>query len=409
MKTFPSPLLMHLLVLVGLFVPIFGQAGENPQALGGADVAAEHLGFQLGLTFLNSSNPETYPFPQSVTVADFDGDGKLDMFVPVYSIDTSLPDGNVFLGKGNGKFKSGPTFPVSGQNVNNAAVADFNGDGIPDLAISLPDAGEVQVLLGNGDGSFTALAPISVPAGVFKVGTGDFNGDGKPDLVVTAYEITVLLGNGDGTFTAEPSIVIPGGATATAVGDFNGDGIPDLAVTDYNGDAPGSVTILLGRGNGTFRKVGSRPKTGIEPLDIAAGDFNGDGILDLAVTNQNEGYPNPGTITILLGRGNGTFKQGSIPPEVGSIPYTVSVADFNGDGNLDLATANAGSNTISVLLGNGNGTFDLYTSLATGTDPVGGVIGDFNSDGIPDLATADNTANEVTVWLTKRKPAAPQH
>jgi hypothetical protein len=356
-----------------------------------------------GIRFRNSSNPPTSPYPQSVAVADFNGDGKLDMAVPVYSIGTPTTDVNIFLGNGNGTFKAGPAFPLTGQNVNNVAVGDFNGDGKIDLAISMPDAGEIQVLLGNGDGSFTPLAPISVPAGVFKVGTCDFNGDGKLDLVVTAYEITVLLGNGDGTFTAKPSIPITGGAASTAVGDFNGDGIADLAVADNGSEsAPSSVTILLGKGDGTFTQVPESPATGIEPLAIAVGDFNGDGILDLAVTNQNDGNPIPGTVTILIGKGNGFFRPTAVSPQTGPVPYSVAVADFNGDGKLDLAVANAGNNTITILLGKGDGSFASPVSPATGTDPVFAAVGDFNGDGVPDLAAACNTANIVTVLLTHR-------
>ena len=360
------------------------------------------------VSFHNSSNPPTNPYPQSVAVADFNGDGKLDMAVPVYSIFTSFTDVNIFLGKGNGTFEAGPAFPLTGQNVNNVAVGDFNGDGKPDLALSLPDASEVQVLLGNGDGSFTPLAPIYIPEGVFKVGTGVFNSNGKTDLVVTAYELTILMGNGDGTFTAKPSIPITGGAAATVVGDFNRDGIADLAVAANSGteSTPGSVTILLGRGDGNFTEVPSSPATGIEPLAIAAADFNGDGILDLAVTNQNDGYPLLGTVTILIGRGNGTFVPMAVSPVTGSVPYSVEVADFNGDGKPDLAVANAGSNTITVLLGAGNGNFAPPISPAVGTDPVFAAVGDFNGDGVPDLAAASNTTNSVTVLLTQRSSTA---
>ncbi len=285
-----------------------------------------------GISFFNSSNPATNPYPQSIAVADFNGDGKLDMAVSVYSIFTSFSDVNILLGNGDGTFTAGPAFPLTGQNVNNAVVADFNGDGKPDLAISLPDANQVQVLLGNGDGTFTALPAISA-TGVFKVATEDFNGDGKPDLVLVnpgPGTVTILLGNGDGTFPRKETIPVAGGPQAVAVGDFNRDGKADLAVVNYSAD---TVTILLGNGDGTFRAVPSKPATGIQPLSVAVGDFNGDGIPDLAVTNQNNGYPLLGTVTMLIGRGNGTFMEASlrrrVPPWVkilSSPPWRISTA-----------------------------------------------------------------------------------
>src|SRR5258707_11239139 len=134
------------------------------------------------LSFVNSSSPTTNPWPQSVAVADFNGDGKLDLAVPVYSFLTPASDLNILMGNGDGTFTAGPTFPLIGQNINNAAVADFDGDGTPDLAVSFPDLDEVQILLGNGDGSFTPLPPISA-TGVFVVATGDINKDGNADLV----------------------------------------------------------------------------------------------------------------------------------------------------------------------------------------------------------------------------------
>ena len=355
------------------------------------------------LNFVQASTPSTNPYPQSVAIADFNGDGRLDLAIPVYSIFTPQADANIVLGNGDGTFTAAPAFPVTGQNVNNAAVGDFNGDGTPDLAISLPDANQVQVLLGNGDGTFTPMSPINVSA-IFVVATGDFNGDGNADLVVVGYgssSVDILLGNGDGTFT--PGATIPvAGPSAVAVADFNGDGNPDLAVVNFSDE---TVTIFLGNRDGTFAQVSVQSATGVEPLSITAGDFNGDGILDLAVTNQNDGYPNPGTVTILLGKGDGTFKNAPTLTS-GSIPYNVVVADVNGDGKADLVTGNAGSNSASVFLGNGDGTFAAPLSPPVGTNPVGIGVGDFNGDGLPDLAAANNTTTSVTVVLTAETQTA---
>jgi FG-GAP-like repeat len=193
------------------------------------------------------------------------------------------------------------------------------------------------------------------------------------------------------------------------MGDFNRDGTPDLAVVNcprFDQGATGSVTILLGNGDGTFSAVTVSPDTGGQPLFIAAGDFNGDHIPDLVVTNMNHGAPELGSVTVLLGKGDGTFTPTAVSPVTGSVPQSVAVADFNGDGKADLAIANAGSDTVTVLLGNGDGTFTAPLSPATGATPNYAAVGDFNGDGIPDLAVANNVSNSVTVLLTQHTPAA---
>ncbi len=348
----------------------------------------------VGVKFVNSGHPATDPWPQSVSVADFNGDGKLDLVVATYS--NRL---NVLLGNGDGTFTAAPAMQLAGAGeTNNAAVADFNGDGKLDLAISLPDADEVQVLLGNGDGTFTPLPTIPVD-GVHVVATADFNGDGKADLVLvnSGPGLVILLGNGDGTFTAAPPISAPS-PQAVAVGDFNGDGKPDLAVVNYFAN---TVSVLLGRGDGTFTEAACSSATGFEPVSVVAADLNSDGVLDLVVTSLNGGAPGLGTVTVLLGKGDGTFTPAPVNPVPGSVPSSVTVADFNGDGKPDLAIANAGSNTLNVFLGNGDGTFIEPLSVAAGADPLYAAVGDFNGDGIPDLAVADSTSSSVTILLTQ--------
>jgi FG-GAP-like repeat/FG-GAP repeat len=381
----------------------FVDTSANNQVLATAELGAGNLSLNFG----TGQTPATNPFPQSVAVADFNGDGKLDLAIPVYSIFTSLTDVNILLGNGDGTFTAGPTFALTGQNVNNIAVADFNGDGKADLALSYPDSNEVQVLLGNGDGTFTAMSPIYIPQGIFFVAAGELNRDGKPDLIVTnntVFALTILLGNGDGTFNmVAETPAISDFPVSVVVGDFNRDGIPDVAVAgDGNGEfSYGAVTILLGKGDGTFKP---KPKTfaaGQAPASIAAGDFNGDGILDLAVANLYVDTGDPGTVTILVGEGNGSFTNPQ-SPSVGFLPYSVEVADFNGDGIADLVTANAGDNTASVLLGNGDGTFATAVSVAVGTDPIFAGVGDFNGDGLSDFAAANNSTSSVTVVLTEQ-------
>jgi hypothetical protein len=345
------------------------------------------------LEFLNSSNPATNTFPQSVAVADFNGDGKADLAIPVYSPRSVV---SILLGNGDGTFTTAPAVPVTGMNAGSIVTGDFNGDGRPDFVITLPDNNALLVMLGNGDGTFTEGQTITDTDVPFFVTTGDFNGDGKADLAVanpSGRNVTVLLGNGNGTFTTVSTSASGGVPVSIAVGDFNGDGNADLAVANAESN---TVTVLFGKGNGTFTEAASFPATGSDPLSIVTGDFNGDGNADLAVANADND-----TVTILLGVGDGTFTPGAATPATGSLPYSIAVGDFNGDGKADLVTSNVGSNTATVLLGNGDGTFTMAASPPAGSDPLFAAVGDFNGDGFADLVSVNNNTNSVTVLLSQ--------
>jgi hypothetical protein len=175
------------------------------------------------------------------------------------------------------------------------------------------------------------------------------------------------------------------------VGDFNGDGKLDLAVTNV---LFSSVSVLLGNGDGTFGAA-TNYGAGFTPLSVAVGDFNGDGKLDLAVANASDN-----TVSVLLGNGTGGFGA-AINYAVASGPRSVEVGDFNGDGKLDLVVANRDSNSVSVLLGNGDGTFGAATNYTVGADPVSVAVGDFNGDGALDLAVPNAFSNNVSVLLDR--------
>ena len=276
------------------------------------------------------------------------------------------------------------------------AVGDFNGDGVPDLAVANTGSNNVSVLLGNGDGSFQAAESFPVATGPSSVVVGDFNGDGKLDLAVTTEAgspapplptdtVSVLLGNGDGTFQeARDSAVSTVGPSSVAVGDFNGDGVPDLAVVGANG-----VSVLLGHGDGTFETGLAFAAPGVS---VVVDDVDGDGVPDLAVAGVQG-------VSVLVGHGDGTFQAArNFAASDGRVPYSVAVGDFNGDGVLDLAVASAAPTlitgtapgTVSVLLGNDNGTFQAALNVAVGMDPRFVAVGDFNGDGAPDLVVAED-------------------
>jgi hypothetical protein len=328
-----------------------------------------------------------------IAIADFNGDGNLDVVsATAGGCDTPCLDGGVVanLGNGTGNFSAAPALDLgNGFAPFFMAVGDFNGDGISDLAVLDDDpTSTITILLGNGDGTFTNKGNVANDGNIQPLGTlavGDFNGDGIPDLIgisSTGNLVILLLGNGDGTFTPSASATSAGtNAQAFAVGDFNGDGIPDLAIVNNNYPSASSLTTLLGNGDGTFSSQTSA-LAGNYPSSIAVGDFNRDGILDVALTNLYDS-----TVTILLGTGTGTFTQAPQSPVAlvaGDLnqPGTVLVADFNGDGKADLAIA-SDNNIVSVLQGNGDGTFQLLPLSASINFTASG---DFNGDGRTDLA-----------------------
>jgi hypothetical protein len=228
------------------------------------------------------------------------------------------------------------------------AVGDFNGDGNTDLAVA-NQSGSVSILLGSGNGAFQAGGNYGTGSSPSSVVVGDFNGDGKADLAVAnsgSANVSVFLGNGDGSFRSGGSYPANTQPASLTVSDVNGDGNPDLVVSNNAGD---SVTILFGNGDGTFQPssgFGAGAAVGVAagPLSVAKGDFNGDGIPDLAAV-----YPGSNFVNLFVGNNAGVAPT-AVKYLAGSQPSSVAVADFNGDGRSDLVVANQGSNSVSILL-----------------------------------------------------------
>ena len=364
--------------IVDLVVP--GGGGNNVMVLlGNADA-----------TFQAPVSADIGAGAAEVAIADFNGDGIQDIAA------TTTSGVSIILGEGGGKFGP-PQIVPAGTNPQGIVAADFNGDHRLDLAVANSDSNNVSVFLGQGDGTFTESETIAVGAGPLGIAATDFNGDGHVDLVVSnsaifgsgpnGNTIAILLGTGKGTF--DPAVFLPmkGNPEGIAVGDFNKDGRTDLVVALVSTD---DVAELLGNGDGTFQAArfinafpgsGTSPGVGIGPANIALADFNGDGNVDLAVVNSLTS-----TVGVLLGDGTGTFKP-TRGIEVGRTPGGILTGDYNHDGKPDFISSNADASSISVVLGNGDGTFVEAPAFPAGGRPQDMVMADFNNDGVPDLAT----------------------
>jgi hypothetical protein len=348
--------------------------------------------------------------PQQVVVADFNGDGFLDFAEVDYTGAISI-----HLGNGDGTFQAAipfcttgtpPTPCQAGSEPTTIAVGDFNSDGIPDLVVN--DGSNVDVFLGNGDGTFQPGVPYATASGNYTIAVGDFNRDGTPDLAVTASDaVSILLGNGDGTFQPNSDISLSDSSWYVTVGDFNKDGIQDLAIAGSNGT---NLMVLLGNGDGTFQTEKDTAYVDLNPgANIVAADFKGQGYLcDLALSGS-------GIAEAILGKGDGTFQTPAELQPNGSVwEYTgsVAVADFNGDGIPDLAmtwyeNTDTAVGRVAVFYGKGNGTFSAPTTVnvgtgsGTGVQPVWVAVGDFDGNGSPDLVVANEVSSTDSVILDK--------
>ena len=339
--------------------------------------------FQPDITYTSGR----YPF--AFATQDVNGDGNIDLAIA----DQESNYITVLLGNGNGTFSPRQDLPINPLGINlpssvSGAIADFDQDGIQDLAVA-DSNGTLSILLGKGQGKYQD--PITVAAGASgSMSVADFNGDGHPDIALTSSQgAVVLLGSGTGSFSSPSQVATASPPRDLVVGDFNGDGKPDLAVLGNGFLQTNPIYIFIGNGDGTFQAPKQFWSLPTVPMRISAGDFNRDHKLDLVVT------VNPNGIAVLLGNGDGTFQAPVIYP-TDEVPGAVTVVDLNGDSIPDIAAL---GNKLDVFLGKGDGTFPTRVDYDGGAAPFQLSTADFNADGKVDIAVDSSDGSVPTLEI----------
>lgn len=362
-------------------------------------------------TFEDAMNCPAAGDPSSITSGDFNNDGAPDLAVSI----NNFKQAGVFLanrpgGRPDGTFSAMTTYSA-GDSPSAIVHGDFSGDGILDLAVSNIDSKDISLLLGHGSGGVgdgTFDSPISNDVGGSARGmlAADFNQDGHLDLAVASddqHVVGVLLADPAGGFGPIANYAAADGTFWIAAADFNHDGALDLAAAAQSAN---KVSVLLGnssggKGDGTFA-VAVDYGVGSGPVCVVAANLDSDEEPDLVVSNLDSG-----TVSVLLNIGDGSFgPKTDFGTGVGSKPRGIAVGDFNSDGILDLAVATAGKDGVQIFEGLGNqgqgtGTFVAGGEFATGGSSMGVTTGDFNADGMLDLAVSNSSGDTVSILLGK--------
>ncbi len=331
-------------------------------------------------------------YPRQVIAVDLNKDGKTDLV----SANSGQAQTAVAyrMGAGDGTFGN-VTTQTAGNSTFGVVAVDLNKDGNLDLVTANSNSNDVSVRLATGAGQFAANSTqYKAGADTRAVAAGDLNGDGAPDLVAVNYgssNISIFINNGDGTFKGQNNLSVGPSPQHVILSDLNKDGRLDVVTANANGN---NVSIRLGDGAGSFGNQ-SVAAAGSSPWSVAAADWNKDGKMDLAVVN-NGIVTGTYVVSILQGDGAGSFAQ-AVNIDVGNqtVPRGAVVADLNKDGNPDLVVAGYGNNTIPVLIGKGDGTFEPVAAVTGPAFPQSIDVADFNGDGFLDLAaTSSNTGNQ---------------
>lgn len=366
---------------------------------------AEVLGNSCGgFKFENPQLTNTQGVHSAIAAADFNRDGIPDVVVSIPDFDIVT----VFIGNNDGSFQSERNF-VAGNGPRGIAVADLNGDGELDLAVASQIDQMVNILNGDGTGNFTASGSYSVSGMPGKLVAGDLNGDGWIDLAISSTDLKILYGSRIG-FTPGQNYMLPMPTTNVAAGDFNEDGLTDVAVTFSGESSGGGVRIYLSDEYGVLTEsVTVTDSTRIYSLAIA--DFNADGNLDVIAAGNTTSSLIPANLLVLLGGGDGSFTTLPLNTNV-STSGGIATADLNADGNLDFATASG-----AIYVGNGDGTFvpnpngslfpTVFPSASISIIGVDIAAADFNGDGVTDLAQANSWRARMLTYFGKGEAKYP--
>ncbi len=388
--------------------PVLFTGGNEPEAVttgdfnkdGNVDMAVTNdsdgtvsifIGDGAG-AFSDPTNFTAGNLPQAITSSDFNSDGSLDLAV----VNRNGNNVTILLGNGNGGFTtSGAEEVTVGDSPVAVKAADFNNDGIIDLAVTNDFSNHVSLLIGDGTGLFT-VQDIQAGGAQGAIAADDFNGDNNLDMAMPIGSninvIGVLLGDGKGQFSDPVNYRAGAAPDKIAAGDFDGDKIIDLAMTDFNSE---TVVILRGDGEGGFTDTPKFFGTGQNGFTVSGEDLNNDGINDFTVLTRNG-------VNVIMGVGDFTYASSNSFSSGGADPRSFTVNDFNNDGISDLAVASFSSDIVGILIGDGTGSFAEAVKVATGNGPTPIVSSDFNNDGNVDLAvvnTIDSNADDPTVSL----------
>jgi hypothetical protein len=454
--TFQTPTAYSLPGGASISVADFNGDGKPDIAIGGASGAIGATNFAALLINDGTGAFQTSPTYDlggwgnaSVATGDFNGDGKTDIVLASFCSETAefddrCPDGtiSVLLGNGDGTMQGATPVSLAETGIQ-TVTADLNGDGIPDLITVVQDGGVVFVSLGLGNGLYGA--PVAYPSGLtdaFGLAVGDMNHDGKPDVVVSGIGVSVMLGGGDGTLESPSVYALSSYALGPpGIGDFAGKGNPGVAVVTQGGGTNGAATvgILLGNGDGTLQPEVVTQASEIVGYQLAVGDINHDGKADVVAIGEVTGFGNDTGITVFLSNGDGTltvkpdpdgnpvsnyfyqcnaqnlcvflssYPTGGALGGFGPAAPSVTLADINGDGNLDLVFSSpcmvsgcSYAGFIDWYPGAGDGTFADYLDVGVQQEPdanyLGVAVADVNGDGKPDLIAS--TLSGVEVFLS---------